>query len=218
MRQTDLFRTCLIILIRPEHALLRILIHVNTAKLVSFYNRILDSAIGASFGEAMKERDLSQRISRSDRLIREQVHDPYKTRMKLSEPTVCPQCGAVFVNAKWQWIDRPDGALETLCQACHRINDNYPAGVLTLKGAFVERHKAEVLHLARNQEEREKQTNPLHRIMEIEQREDGIVINTSDIQLPRRIGQALYRAYEGDLEFHYDEEAYFIRASWRRED
>jgi hypothetical protein len=166
----------------------------------------------------MKERDLSHRVSRSDRLIREQEHDPYKNRMKLPEPTVCPQCGAVFVNAKWQWIARPEGAHETLCQACHRINDKYPAGVLTLKGAFVKQHRVEILHLARNQETREKQAHPLHRIMKIERLADAIVINTTDTQLPRRIGQALSRAYEGDLDFHYDEEAHFIRASWQRED
>ena len=41
----------------------------------------------------MKERNLSRRAARGDRLIREHVHDPYKTRLKLTEPTVCPQCG-----------------------------------------------------------------------------------------------------------------------------
>jgi hypothetical protein len=43
------------------------------------------------------------------------------------------------------------------------------------------------------------------------------VITTTDIHLPRRIGEALHRAYEGDLDFHYEEEAYSIRVTWRRE-
>ena len=33
----------------------------------------------------------------------------------------------------------------------------------------------------------------------------------------RRIGQALHNAYEGEFDFHYDEEGYFIRVNWTRE-
>ncbi len=42
-----------------------------------------------------KDTDIS-RQGRSDRLIKEQVHDPYMSRAKLPEPTVCPECGAVL--------------------------------------------------------------------------------------------------------------------------
>jgi hypothetical protein len=76
-----------------------------------------------------------EKPQRRDRLIRERVHDPYKTRLKLLEPTVCPQCGAAWQSGRWQWVEtRPDDANEELCQACHRINDKYPAGELTLSG------------------------------------------------------------------------------------
>ena len=55
----------------------------------------------------MKQRNVSRREPRKDRLIREQIHDPYKTRLKLAEPTVCSQCGAVFLKGRWQWAPRP---------------------------------------------------------------------------------------------------------------
>ncbi len=84
----------------------------------------------------MKEIELSRRQRRGDRLIRERVHDPYKTRLKLPEPTVCPQCGAVFHKGRWTWDDRPPEAKEEFCQACRRINGKYPAGILTLSGGF----------------------------------------------------------------------------------
>lgn len=154
---------------------------------------------------------------RGDRLIREHVHDPYKTRRKLPSPTVCPGCGAVYGNGRWQWGDAPKDANSAQCQACHRIVDGYPAGELTIGGAFAETHREEIVNLARNLEREENGEHPLHRIMDIAQGPDGLVITTTDIHLPRRIGDALKHAYQGDLDLHYDEESYFIRVGWRRE-
>jgi hypothetical protein len=166
----------------------------------------------------MKKDDLPLGVTRGDRLIREHEHDPYKTRLKLTEPTVCPQCGAVYHEGRWHWAERPDQAQESLCQACRRSNDRYPAGILTLSGSFLGRHRTEVLGLARHQEEQEKGEHPLHRIMSIEEQGGIIVINTTDIHLPRRIGEALHSAYEGELDFHYDKESYLIRVSWKRDE
>ena len=165
----------------------------------------------------MKKRDLSRRAARGDRLIQEHVHDPYRARLKLTEPTVCPQCGAVYQKGRWHWAERPDQAQEALCQACRRINDDYPAGILTLSGAFLNKHRTETLGLARHQEKLEKGQHPLHRIMNIDEQGEIIVINTTDIHLPRRIGEALHHAYEGTLKYNYDEESYRIHVSWERD-
>ncbi len=168
----------------------------------------------------MTTKDSGPQVQRRDRLIREREHDPYKTRLKLPDPTVCPQCGAVYVSDRWQWMDpklKPRDAHEELCQACRRTNDRYPAGVVTLSGGFVAAHKEEILHLARNVEELEKGEHPLHRIMGIEEEDGSMVITTTDIHLPRRIGEKLADSYEGDLDFAYDEEGYFIRVAWTRE-
>lgn len=165
----------------------------------------------------MKQKDIPRRVARGDRLIREHVHDPYKTRLKLPEPTLCPQCGAVYSQGRWHWAERPDQPHEELCQACHRINDSYPAGTLSLSGDFLGKHRTEILGLARHQEELEKGEHPLNRIMRIEDEGDTTVITTTDIHLPRRIGEALFDAYKGELDFHYEEESYSVRVSWRRD-
>jgi hypothetical protein len=131
---------------------------------------------------------------------------------------VCPQCGAVYHDGRWRWAPRPSPAHQELCQACHRINDRYQAGEVTIAGGFVATRKDEIIHLARHQEEREKAEHPLHRIMAIDEEKGAIVVRTTDIHLPRRIGEALRHAYHGELDFHYDEEAYSIRVQWRRDD
>ena len=155
---------------------------------------------------------------RMDRLIHERVHDPYKTKSKLPEPTVCPNCYAVFKEGRWQWADSwPIDAHKQTCQACHRANDGYPAGIVTVSGSFAVSHRTEILNLARHQEQQENREHPLHRIMEIEERPDSIVIKTTDIHLPHAIGEALHRAYKGSLDLRYTEESYFVDVKWSRE-
>ena len=59
----------------------------------------------------MKDSEASMRQQRrQDRLIHEWVHDPYQSKRKLPDPTVCPQCGAVFHQGRWTWLTRPESA------------------------------------------------------------------------------------------------------------
>jgi hypothetical protein len=46
---------------------------------------------------------------------------------------------------------------------------------------------------------------------------DALVITTTDVHLPRRIGHAIVDAYKGDLDTHYDRDGYFARIRWRRD-
>jgi NMD protein affecting ribosome stability and mRNA decay len=140
--------------------------------------------------------------------------DPYQGSKKLNEGTVCPQCGAVYHGARWQWEVRLERAGEELCAACRRINDKLPAGILTLRGTLTSEHKQEILQLARHQEETEKKEHPLNRIMSIEEDPQGVVINTTDIHLPRRIGEAVKRAFHGKLKSHFEGNGYFVRVNW----
>jgi hypothetical protein len=153
--------------------------------------------------------------ARKDRLIHERVHDPYKSSRKPPEPRVCPTCHAVFKGGRWQWAEsRPMDSHEELCQACKRVRDNYPAGLVRLSGNLVKTHRAELLNLVRNQEKNERALHPLHRVIKIEEHADEVTVSTTDIHLPKRIGEALHRAYKGRLDLAYEKESCFVRASW----
>ena len=159
------------------------------------------------------------RERRGNPLLREHVHDPYQNRTKLPKNTRCPSCGAVYFDGRWIWPKtETHWAGKTLCPACRRIDDHYPAGEVELSGSFVAAHHDEITSLARNAEKEENTEHPLHRIMDIRMQDDRLTITTTDIHLPRRIGHALEAAWGGALHTHYDREGYFARVTWQRED
>ena len=155
--------------------------------------------------------------ARSEHLLQEQVHDAYKSKGKLPEPTTCPQCGAVFHEGRWQWLQAPAGAHQETCPACHRIHDDYPAGFVTLQGEFFHTNRDEIMHLVHNVEKRERAEHPLQRIMAVEETKNkGALVCTTDPHLARSIGEALHHAYRGSLRFHYNHEENLLRVNWVR--
>lgn len=156
------------------------------------------------------------RQGRQDRLIQELEHDPYHSKHKLEEPTVCPDCGAVFSHGRWTWGDAPEGAHEYPCPACHRVRDRVPAAFLTLRGDFLCEHKEEIMNLVHNYETREKAEHPLKRIMGIEKQAQGLEISFTDAHLARGIGDAIHHAYEGDIDYQYTKQDIMLRVTWER--
>ena len=157
-----------------------------------------------------------RQIARHDGIFEEHIHDAYKTKGKLSEPTVCPQCSAVFHEGRWQWGKAPAEAHQETCPACHRIQDHFPAGFLTLQGAFFLTHREEIMQLVHNMEARERAEHPLKRIMAVEENDDSTLITTTDIHLARGVGEAIHHAYQGNLDFHYNPGENLLRVHWTR--
>lgn len=157
-----------------------------------------------------------QERQRKDRQIEEVVHDPYLERHKPSGSAVCPSCGVLFEKGRWRWMPVPAGAKAHLCPACHRVRDEYPAGYVTLSGSFLSEHRDEILGLVRNEETRARNEHPLERIIQISEVDGEMTITTTDIHLPRRIGEALKHAWKGELELKYAPDEYRIRVHWRR--
>ena len=110
----------------------------------------------------------------------------------------------------------PEQAAEARCPACRRVRDKLPAGTLVLEGPFVDAHQDEIVHLIRNEAERERREHPLHRVMEIAPGPARIQVATTDIHLPQRLGEAVRRAFDGELNVKYGADDYTARVHWRR--
>ncbi len=153
---------------------------------------------------------------RKDRLIKEKRHDAYQESSKLPEPTECPHCHAVYLEGRWTWKKTDSVKYQTLCPACRRIEDNYPAGVVKLAGPFYHEHREEIINLVKNVEMKEKELHPLERIMTISDQNGSSEITTTGVHIARRIGEALSRAYKGDFDMQYVEGDKSIRVQWER--
>lgn len=164
----------------------------------------------------MKTDHGSFRIGGHKQLLQQVRHDSYKPRRKLPSPARCPDCGAVYRRGRWRWEAAPRVTAAARCPACLRIRDRLPAASVSLSGGFFTSHRDEILGRVRRCEQAEKQTHPMQRIMAIRESGAGMRITTTDAHLARRIGDALYHAYKGELEYRYNKEDNLLRVAWRR--
>ena len=142
--------------------------------------------------------------------------DPYRGSAKPPEGTACPKCHATYHGGRWTWDAAEKDAYEMMCPACHRINDRFPAGYVTIKGKFFTEHRDEIIALIKAKEKREKAERPLQRIMAIEDVREGLQVTTTDSHLARGLGEALHDAYKGDLKLRYSRDENLLRATWKR--
>ena len=159
------------------------------------------------------------RAVRRDQLRQDSEHDSYRRQKKPAEPSFCPDCGAVFHSGRWQWRERAEAAGEVRCPACQRIRDRLPAGFVTIGGEFFSTHRDEILGLLDHHARKAMAEHPLARIIKIESAadgDDGIVLTTTDIHLARDLGEALYAAYRGALDFLYNDGENLLRVHWWR--
>jgi NMD protein affecting ribosome stability and mRNA decay len=154
---------------------------------------------------------------RTDRTKLEHEDTFYRSGHKLPEPTVCPRCAALYREGRWTWGAAPADAHPTTCPACERIEKDYPAGLVTIRGDFARAHRDEIQALARNLEEREKDEHPLKRILKIDERGDELLISTTDSHLARGLGAALHHAFQGELDYGAAAQpGELVRIRWER--
>jgi NMD protein affecting ribosome stability and mRNA decay len=143
--------------------------------------------------------------------------DPYRTSKKPPEPTSCTKCHASFQHGKWTWDRAPKDSYETICPACNRIEDKFPAGyVLLKKSDFLAENRKEIVAMITDLEKTEKAARPLQRIMAIEDVREGLQVTTTDSQLARGIAETIHEAFKGDMKLRYSRDENLLRATWKR--
>lgn len=154
--------------------------------------------------------------TREDKMYSQGRKDPYQDRKKIADPARCPQCGLYFLKGRWTRKSTYKDTDEELCPACRRINDRVPAGVIWLSGEFLNEHRYEIQSLIENEAQKEEERHPLERLMATRFTKAGLRVETTGLHLARRIGTALKKAYQGQMEIEYLKGQYKVRINWQR--
>jgi hypothetical protein len=145
-----------------------------------------------------------------------QREDSYHDDFKHADPAACPRCRATYLRGRWTWEAAPADCVRTLCPACQRIEDNFPAGYVTIKGEFLAGHRDEILKLVTARAERARLAHPLQRIIGMQEVDRGVLVTTTDGHLARGIGVALRDAFKGQLGINFSRDENLVRATWSR--
>ena len=150
--------------------------------------------------------------------------DLYLPRGGTQRLSLCEGCHSVYRNKRWyadaalyESLRKNPAVADTVCPACLKIRDNFPGGIVTLKGSYVFTHRQGLLNLIRNEEERARSVNPLERVMSM--REDGfgkLVVTTTNEKLAQRLGRAIRKAFQGAVAYHWSHDNKLVRVDWER--
>jgi hypothetical protein len=155
---------------------------------------------------------------RQDRLLQQDVHDPYFVKQRYRDPSVCERCNVVFRNGAFEWVKPlPPDAARMICPACRRVEDRFEGGIVTLEGDFLSRHKSDILNIINNIEKAERTSRPLERIISLTDQGARIEILTTYEHIARRIGEAIHKACKGELAIQYPEGEKYARVFWKRD-
>lgn len=163
---------------------------------------------------------------RKDKMLDVKIHDPYMKKDAYTDPTICPTCGLVYHDKMWhnnkefvEEIKKKHNYDQKDCPACRKIKDDYPLGVLILQGSIINNTQkvTEIKNLIRHETEKEANSNPLARIFKVEEFPDRIEIKTTTEGLAKRLGNAIQKAFQGDLELVFSENDKFLRVIWKKD-
>jgi len=151
-------------------------------------------------------------------------HRPVRS---LKEPAFCKVCGAIYANRRWTAAssgsttrkekDRRPSQM-TVCPACKQQASDEPRGFVFLDGTFFTNHQDEIEQLLRNEGKRAGEDNVLARILEWRRGEGHkLSVSTTTEHLAQRLGHALQKAFDGEVEYDFSHENKLARVNWHRE-
>lgn len=152
----------------------------------------------------------------------------HRTSRTISEPAICKDCKAVYVNRRWTAAANSEVAVGkhkhwrpqelTTCPACLQQRAGEPRGFVYLDGNFYVAHHEEIEQLLHNEAGRAAEDNPLARIMELRRNDEHkLTVTTTTEHLAQRLGHALEKAFGGRARYDFSHENKLARVNWLRE-
>jgi NMD protein affecting ribosome stability and mRNA decay len=155
--------------------------------------------------------------------ITERSTSAYLPKKGMKEVAVCDKCHLIYQNKRWYLDDKEANMLLTdsrihrgTCPICRRMEDNVPAGSVTLSGDYFQQHEGEILDLIKNTEVKSRVKNPFGRIMEISQDGNMLSISTTEDKLAQKLGREVYKAHKGELHYKWSHDQEMVRVDWQR--
>jgi hypothetical protein len=156
------------------------------------------------------------RATRKEPNLTPKQTDSYKAGSKLPDPAACPRCRATYLKGRWTWRAAPADAASHTCPACLRIEEDFPAGYVTLKGPFFAEHREEVLNLVNVRAQRAREDHPMQRVIGVADVSQGVLVTTTDAHLARGLAVAIHEAFKGNLTLNFSRDENLVRATWTR--
>ena len=123
-------------------------------------------------------------------------------------PTYCQECEAVHQNKRWSFDParlkelKGEKLKPNLCPGCAMVAEELYEGKLALTWSRLSEpcvSKTDLLNLINNEAAKEYATNPLSRIVSIEEKGPEIEVLTTTEFLATHIGKAIKHAFHGHL-------------------
>jgi len=150
--------------------------------------------------------------------------DAYKPKKSPQGMLQCRGCGALYYRRRWSLEPLSDvnGSGQTnlrsvFCPACLKIRDRYALGELRISDVDAGERR-ELMHLLRNEEAREREKNPLERIITIEVGGAEVWnVKTTTEKLAQRLGRCLRKARGGAVRYQWSHNNKFVHVLWSNE-
>lgn len=149
----------------------------------------------------------------------------HTSKKRISEPAVCKECNALYINGRWTFDDSainddPFNKIEpniTTCPACKQQKTGIASGFVYISGKFFIKNRDEIENLLRNEEDKISVTNPLARIMDLKYEKNRLTVKTTTEHLAQHFGRVLHKAYDGDVKYDFSHENKLARVYWKRD-
>jgi hypothetical protein len=144
--------------------------------------------------------------------------DSYLPRLSPAGVIQCSGCVAFYYRRRWTLkppaeVRSSTDNKRTVCPACKKIKEKYPAGELHLLGLDGEERGA-VVSILRNKEKRARQKNPLERIMHLQATNGDWWVETTTEKLAQRLGRSIKKARGGKIDYKWGHNNKFVRVIW----